>query len=79
MNELLELFTELALVIEKNGEAIDRVGLQFDDAQHYVEGTEKTLINTNRIAKQNSKLSCAIIIVILVIVTMGVCWLFNLF
>jgi syntaxin 1B/2/3 len=32
VNELLELFTELALIIEKNGETIDRVGIQFQEA-----------------------------------------------
>ncbi len=40
VNDLLELFSEMALLIERNGELIDKVEMNFDDAQEYVEATE---------------------------------------
>jgi t-SNARE complex subunit (syntaxin) len=46
VNDLLELFTEMALLIERNGELIDKVEMNFDDATNYVEATGDTLENT---------------------------------
>lgn len=37
VNDLLELFSEMALLIERNGELIDKVETNFDDAHSYVE------------------------------------------
>ena len=79
VNDLLELFSEMALLIERNGELIDKVETNFDDAHSYVEQTEATLANTQQIHKKNEKLSCCIMITMTLIILVVVCWLFKLF
>jgi len=43
VNDLLELFSEMALLIERNGELIDKVETNFEDANNYVEATQHVL------------------------------------
>jgi t-SNARE complex subunit (syntaxin) len=46
VNDLLELFQEMAMLVERNGELIDKVETNFDDAKDYVEHAEATLEKT---------------------------------
>jgi len=79
VNDLVALFEELALLVERNGELIDKVETNFEDATHYVEQTEKTLQKTEEIHKTNNKLSCAILAIMVVIIVLVLCWLFKIF
>lgn len=79
VNDLLELFSEMALLIERNGELIDKVEMNFDDANNYVEQTEATLRNTTEIHKKNDKIACCVMLTFVIVIVLVMCWLFKLF
>ena len=69
----------MALLIDRNGELIDKVETNFDDAHSYVEQAEDALGNAQTVHNTNEKLSCCIMITMTLIIVVVVCWLFKLF
>lgn len=69
----------MALLIERNGELIDKVEMNFDDAVSYEEQAEVVMQDTKKVMQKNDKISCCIMIAMMIVIVLVVCWLFKVF
>ena len=69
----------MSLLIERNGELIDKVEMNFDDAVSYEEQAEVVMQDTKKVMQKNDKISCCIMIAMMIVIVLVVCWLFKLF
>jgi len=78
-DELHELFVELAALIKKNGEMLNQVESNFDECIEYQEKAEQHLSKAEEIHRHNQKLTCWILLAIVIILSLVLMWLFGLF
>ena len=64
MNELFELFQELAVLVQAQGEILDNIEQNLIDTNDYLEKAENNLDNAQQIAETNRNRMCWIIIVV---------------
>lgn len=80
VNELFTLFQELTNMIDQQGEQLDNIEANLDDAIDYVEKAETHLKEAQEVHKKTRKRMCCMIFVVGVPVgTVFLLWLFGVF
>ena len=77
VNELFELFQELAVLIRAQGEMLDSIEANLDDANDYMEKAEQQLQNAQEMHKKNRSKVCCFLMCFATIVVALSCWLFG--
>jgi len=73
MNELAQMFQEMAVLVEHQGEMIDHIEVHIHQAKDFTEKAEVQLIQTKKVMKSNRKLRCCALacVLILLLIILG--------
>lgn len=79
MDELFELFQELAVLIQAQGEMLDNIENNLDQAHDYVEKAEVQLQHAQEIHDKTKSRMCCVLICIAIAFLILFFWLFGFF
>jgi len=71
--ELRQMFVDLSVLVERQGEVITKIEQNCELALEYTEEGVANLKEANQISKQSSKLLCIVLIVVALIMVVVVC------
>ena len=78
MNEPFELFSELAQLVQQQGENLDNIEANLIETENYLEKAETNLENAENIHKKNRSKMCYIIICLSILGILFVLWISGL-
>lgn len=77
VNELFELFQELSTLIQAQGEQLDNIESNMDDAIDYVEKAEVHLRNATEIHQKTRGKMCCVLLYVGLVLGYLMAWLFG--
>lgn len=75
VNELFDLFQELATLVEAQGQMLDNIEANLAETENYLEKAETNLTNAEKTHAENRTKMCYIIICLLIVGVFLVLWL----
>jgi t-SNARE complex subunit (syntaxin) len=79
VNELFELFQELAQLVQMQGEMLDNIEQNLTEANDYMEKAETNLQTAQTIHEQNRSKMCWIIALLIIVGIIVVLWALGVF
>lgn len=77
VNELFELFQELAVLIQAQGEMLDNIEANLEDANDYMEKAETQLQNAQQLHEKTRSKMCCFLICVTIAALILYFWLFG--
>ena len=77
MNELFELFQELATLIQAQGEMLDNIEANLEDANDYMEKAETQLEHAQQLHENSRSKMCCMLICVFIAALILIFWVFG--